>query len=223
MLPSFVRPTPMTDRLYEYVLSVGVREPDAFRAIREETSKFSECEWQIAPEQGPFLAMLIQLMGAKKCLEVGTFTGYSAAWVASVLPADGKIICCEVNEAYAAIARKHWSAAGLSEKIDLRLAPALDTLTELITSEQAGTFDYAFIDADKSRYNIYYERCLELLRPGGLIAIDNTLWYGTPADPNATDFDTIAIRALNEKLFSDDRVSLSFLPFSDGLTLVRKC
>ncbi|MCI0705382.1 MAG: class I SAM-dependent methyltransferase, partial [Planctomycetia bacterium] len=214
MLPSFVRPTPITDRLYEYALSVGLREPEAFRALREETGKLSECEWQIAPEQGPLLAMLIQLMGAKKCLEIGTFTGYSAAWVASVLPPDGKIICCEVNETYANIARKHWSAAGLSEKIDLRMAPALNTLTELLTGGQAGTFDYAFIDADKGRSNLYYERCLELVRDGGLIAIDNTLWDGKVADPSVTDLDTLALRALNEKIFSDNRVSLSFLPFA---------
>src|SRR5580700_831360 len=143
MLPSFVRPTPMTDRLYEYSLAVGQREPAAFRALREETAKLPECEWQIAPEQGPFLAMLVQLMGAKKCLEVGTFTGYSAAWVASVLPPDGKIICCDINESYAAIARKYWSIAGVAGKIDMRLAPALDTLNALLAKGGAGTFDYA--------------------------------------------------------------------------------
>jgi predicted O-methyltransferase YrrM len=222
MLPSFVRPTPMTDRLYEYVLSVGVREPEAFRAIREETARLPECEWQIAPEQGPLLALLIQLMGARKCVEVGTFTGYSAAWVASVLPEGGKLICCELNETYAAVARKHWAAAGLADKIDLRLAPAQDTLAELLAGGHAGTFDYAFIDADKGRYDDYYERCLELLRPGGLVALDNTLWDGKVADPSVTDADTVAIRALNEKLHGDSRVSLSFLPFADGLTLARK-
>ena len=131
MLKSFVRPTPMTDRLYEYVLSVSLREPEAFRALREETAKLSECEWQIAPEQGPLLAMLVELMGATNCLEVGTFTGYSAAWVARALPSGGTITCCELNETYAAIARKHWSAAGLTSKIDLRLGPALDTVRAL--------------------------------------------------------------------------------------------
>src|SRR5215207_2586740 len=192
MLPSFVRPTPMTDRLYEYVLSVGVRE------------------------QGPFLAMLVQLMGAKKCLEIGTFTGYSALWVASVLPADGKLVCCELSGLYAGIAQRHLTAAGLMGKVELRVAPAADSLAELIADGQGGTFDYAFIDADKGRYDLYYERCLELVRPGGVLAIDNTLWDGKPADPSVTDPDTLAIRALNEKIHGDDRVSLSFLPFADG-------
>ena len=222
MLPSFVRPTPMTDRLYEYVLSVGLREPDTFRALREETATLPECEWQIAPEQGPFLALIVQLMGAKKCLEVGTFTGYSAAWVASALPADGKLVCCELSAVYAGIAQKHLTAAGLSNKVEFRIAPAIQSLTDLLANGHAGTFDYAFIDADKSSYNVYYERCLELVRPGGLIAIDNTLWDGKPADPSVTDMDTLAIRALNEKVHGDARVSLSFLPFADGLTLARK-
>lgn len=221
-MKSFVRPTPMTDALYEYVLAVGLREPDAFRAIREDTAKLAECEWQIAPEQGPFLAMLVQLMGAKKCLEVGTFTGYSAAWVASVLPADGKLVCCELSGVYAGIARKHLTAMGLMGKAEIRVAPAADSLANLLNDGEAGTFDYAFIDADKGRYNLYYERCLQLVRPGGLIAIDNTLWDGKPADPAVTDPDTLAIRALNEKVRADERVSLSFLPFADGLTLARK-
>jgi O-methyltransferase len=222
MLPSFVRPTPMTDRLYEYVLSIGVREPAAFNALREDTAKLAEAEWQIAPEQGPFLAMLVQLMGAKKCLEIGTFTGYSAMWVAGALPADGKLVCCELSGVYAGIAQKHLTSAGLMSKVELRIAPATDALAELLAEGQAGTFDYAFIDADKGRYNLYYERCLELVRPGGLLAIDNTLWDGKPADPSVTDPDTLAIRALNEKIHGDDRVSLSFLPFADGLTLARK-
>ncbi len=222
MLPSYVRPTPMTDRLYEYVLSVGVHEPAAFEALRADTALLPECEWQIAPEQGPFLAMLVQLMGAKTCLEVGTFTGYSAMWVASALPADGNLICCELSGMYAGVARKHLSAAGLMDKVDLRVAPAADTLSALLADGAAGTFDYAFIDADKGRYNLYYERCFELVRPGGVILIDNTLWDGKPADPSVTDPDTLAIRALNEKLHGDARVSLSFLPFADGLTLARK-
>ena len=222
MLASYVRPTPMTDRLYEYVLSVGVREPAAFEALRADTAQLPECEWQIAPEQGPFLAMLVELIGAKTCLEVGTFTGYSAMWVASALPADGNLICCELSGVYAGVARKHLTAAGLMDKVDLRVAPAADTLAALLAGGAAGTFDYAFIDADKGRYNLYYERCLELVRPGGVIAIDNTLWDGKPADPSVTDPDTLAIRALNEKLHGDDRVSLSFLPFADGLTLARK-
>ncbi len=215
---SFVRPTPMTDRLYDYVLSVGLREPDAFRELREETGTLADGEWQIAPEQGPFLALLVQLMGANRCLEVGTFTGYSAAWVASVLPPSGNITCCEINESFAAVARKHWVAAGLADRIDLRMGPALNTLNTL----PANSFDYAFIDADKANYDAYYEKCLQLVRSGGLIAIDNTLWDGKVADPTVTDADTAAIRMLNAKIFSDRRVSLSFLPFADGLTLARK-
>lgn len=219
---SFVRPTPVTDRLYEYVLSVSLREPEALRALREETGRLTEGEWQIAPEQGPFLAMLVQLMGAKNCLEVGTFTGYSAAWVASALPPDGKLICCEVSEPYAAVARKHWAAAGVAGKIDLRMGPALDTLNSLLAAGRAGAFDSAFVDADKANYDAYYEACLRLVRPGGLVAIDNTLWDGKVADPAVTDADTAAIRSLNAKLFADGRVSLSFLPFADGLTLARR-
>lgn len=217
-MTSFVRPTPMTDRLYEYVLSVGLREPATLRALREETGRLKEGEWQIAPEQGPFLAMLVQLMGAKKCLEVGTFTGYSAAWVASVLPPGGTVVCCEINDAYAAIARKHWARAGLADRIELKMGPALDTLRTLTP----GTFDYAFIDADKANYDAYYERCLELVRVGGLVAVDNTLWDGKVADPSVTDADTAGIRGLNAKLHADDRVSLCFLPFADGLTLCVK-
>jgi O-methyltransferase len=218
MLTSFVRPTPITDKLYEYVLSVSLREPDVFRDLRAETAQLPECEWQIAPEQGPLLAMLVELMGATSCLEIGTFTGYSAAWVASALPTGGSITCCEVNETYAAIARKHWAAAGLTSKIDLRMGPALDNLRTL----PPANFDYAFIDADKANYDAYYEKCLELVRRGGLILLDNTLWDGKVADSSVTDEETVAIRALNAKLFTDSRVSLCFLPFADGLTLARK-
>jgi predicted O-methyltransferase YrrM len=219
---NFVRPTPMTDPLYEYALAVGLREPDLFRALREETGRLAKGHMQIAPEQGPFSALLVQLLGAKNCLEVGTFTGYSALWVASVLPPDGKLICCDVSEEYTALARKYWALTGLAGKIDLRLGPALDTLASLLAGGWAGLMDYAFIDADKANYDAYYEACLKLLRPGGLIAIDNTLWDGKVADPQATDPDTLAIRQLNEKLHADPRVSLSFLPFADGLTLALK-
>ena len=219
-MTSFVRPTPMTDRLYDYVLSVSVREPAAFRELREETGRLPEGEWQIAPEQGPFLAVLVQLMGAKTCLEVGTFTGYSAAWIASVLPPGGKVVCCEINETFAAVARKHWANAGVGNRIELKMGPALATLDAM--ADRAGTFDYAFIDADKANYDAYFERCLKLVRVGGLIAIDNTLWDGKVADPSVTDADTVGIRDLNAKLFADERVSLSFLPFADGLTLCVK-
>ncbi|MCS6864033.1 MAG: class I SAM-dependent methyltransferase [Gemmataceae bacterium] len=222
MLPSFVRPTPLTDALYDYVLRVGVREPAAFQALRAETAQLPDAEWQIAPEQGPFLALLVQLMGAKKCLEIGTFTGYSAAWVASALPPDGRLIGCELNEQFATIARRHLAAMGLGEKVELRIAPAADSLAALLAAGEAGTFDYAFIDADKKQYDLYYERCLELVRSGGLIVIDNTLWDGKPADLAVNDPDTCAIRALNAKLHADSRIMLSLLPFADGLTLALK-
>jgi predicted O-methyltransferase YrrM len=218
-MTSFVRPTPITDRLYDYVLSVGVREPELFRELREETSQLPECEWQIAPEQGPLLVLLVRLSWARKCVEVGTFTGYSALWVASALPADGTLVCCEVNETYAGLARRYWEKAGLAERIDLRMGPALDTLDKLLGGLDVGTFDYAFIDADKANYDAYYERCLQLVRPGGLIAIDNTLWDGKVADESVTDEDTVAIRELNAKIHADERVDVSFLPFADGLTL----
>jgi predicted O-methyltransferase YrrM len=219
---NFVRPTPLSDSLYEYVLAVGLREPEIFRELREETGKLADGEMQIAPEQGPFLAMLIQLLGAKNCVEVGTFTGYSALWVASALPPDGNLICCDVSEEYTSLARTYWAKAGVAEKIDLRLGPAIDTLNQLLAGGWAGLMDYAFIDADKSNYDAYYEACLKLLRPGGIIAIDNTLWDGKVADERITDPDTAAIRALNAKLHTDNRVSLSFLPFADGLTLCLK-
>jgi predicted O-methyltransferase YrrM len=219
---NFVRPTPMTDRLYEYVLSVGLREPDVFRALREETGRLPECEWQIAPEQGPILALLVHLLGAKNCLEVGTFTGYSAAWVASTLPPDGQVTCCEINDTYAEVALKHWAKAGILGRIDLRMGPALATLDQLLVGGWPGLFDYAFIDADKANYDAYYERCLQLVRPGGLIAIDNTLWDGKVADEAVTDADTVAIRELNKKMHADKRVFLCFLPFADGLTLCLK-
>lgn len=219
---NFVRPTPITDTLYEYALSVGLREPEVFRELREETGKLTDGEMQIAPEQGPLLALLVQLLGAKNCLEIGTFTGYSSLWVASALPPDGNLICCDVSEEYTELARKYWEKAGLAVKIDLRLGPALDTLQRLLTGGWRGLFDYAFIDADKENYDAYYEACLLLVRPGGLIAIDNTLWDGKVADPKADDPDTVAIRDLNAKLHGDNRVSLCFLPFADGLTLALK-
>ncbi len=219
---NFVRPTPMTDALYEYSLAVGLREPDLFRALREETGRLTHAGMQIAPEQGPLLALLVQLLGAKNCLEVGTFTGYSSLWVASVLPPGGRLICCDVSEEYTALARKYWALTGLAAKIDLRLGPALDTLDALLANGRAGHLDYAFIDADKANYGAYYEACLKLLRPGGLLAIDNTLWDGKVADAQVNDPDTVAIRQLNQKLHADSRVSLSFLPFADGLTLALK-
>jgi len=219
---NFVRPTPITDTVYDYVLKVGLREPELLRELREETGKLENGEFQIAPEQGPFLATLIQILRAKNGIEIGTFTGYSALWVAAAMPPDGNLICCDVSEEYTAIARKYWDKSGLSPKIDLRLGPATDTLDALLGGGWAGIMDYAFIDADKANYDAYYEACLKLLRPGGLAVIDNTLWDGKVADPKVTDADTVAIRALNEKLHADERVWMSFLPFADGLTLAFK-
>ncbi len=177
---------------------------------------------QIAPEQGQFMALLIQLIGATKTLEIGVFTGYSSLCVALALPPTGKIVACDVSEEYTAIARRYWQKAGVTDKIDLRLAPALETLDQLLASGQAETFDFAFIDADKENYDHYYERSLQLVRPGGLIAIDNVLWFGQVADPQVQDNNTLALRALNDKLHHDERVTLSLVPIGDGLTLALK-
>jgi predicted O-methyltransferase YrrM len=177
---------------------------------------------QIAPEQGAFMALLVQLMGATKTLEVGVFTGYSSLCVALALPPEGQIVACDVSHKYTDIARRYWQLAGVEPKIDLRIAPALETLDALLAAGHANTFDFAFIDADKVNYDAYYERSLQLVRAGGLIAIDNVLWSGRVADPQIQDDDTTAIRTLNAKLHQDERVTLSLLPLSDGLTLALK-
>lgn len=177
---------------------------------------------QIAPEQGQFMALLVQLMGASKLLEIGTFTGYSALSLALVLPPEGKIVACDTSEESTAVARRYWQEAGVADKVDLRLAPALETLDELLGSGQGETFDFAFIDADKGNYDNYYERSLQLLRPGGLVAIDNVLWSGRVADEQVRDESTQAIRALNDKLRDDERVSMSLVPIADGVTLALK-
>ena len=207
-------------QLYHYLQSVSLREPDILTQLRQETAKHPMGSMQIAPEQGQFMALLVQLIGAKKTLEVGVYTGYSALAVALALPADGQIVACDINEEYTAIARRYWQLAGVAHKIDLRIAPALTTLNQLLA--QAQTFDFAFIDADKSNYEHYYERALQLVRPGGLIAIDNVLWSGRVADPQVQDNRTQAIRALNHKLHQDQRVTISLVPIADGLTLARK-
>ncbi|MDX2239058.1 MAG: class I SAM-dependent methyltransferase [Leptolyngbyaceae cyanobacterium bins.302] len=212
----------LNDRLYSYLLSVSLREPEVLAELRQETANHSMSQMQIAPEQGQFMALLVQLMGAQKTLEVGVFTGYSALVVALALPPDGKVIACDVSEDYTAIARQYWHKAGVSHKIDLRIAPAIETLDALIASGHINTFDFAFIDADKSSYDKYYEQALELIRPGGLIAIDNVLWSGDVADSTVTDNRTEKIRALNRKLHQDDRILLSLLPVADGLTLAIK-
>jgi caffeoyl-CoA O-methyltransferase len=208
--------------LYSYLLNHSSREHPALRELREATAGMPHAGMQISPEQGQFMALLARLMDARRTLEIGVFTGYSAMSVALALPPGGKIVACDVNEEWTAMARKHWQAAGVAGKIELRLAPALQTLDNLVAEGAAGTFDFAFIDADKSNYLAYYERCLTLVRRRGLIAVDNTLWSGAVADPRNTDRDTLAIRAFNDAVHKDGRVELSLLPIGDGLTLALK-
>ncbi len=212
----------LTDELYQYLLDVSLREPEVLRRLREETAAQPRAAMQIAPEQGQFMALLVRLMGARKTLEVGVFTGYSSLSVALALPPEGHLIACDVSEQYTAIARRYWREAGVAGKIDLRLAPALETLDALLADGHAGTFDFGFIDADKKNYDAYYERALHLLRPGGLLAIDNVLWGGKVIDPSITNETVTAIRALNAKLHHDARIHLSLLPIADGLTLALK-
>lgn len=212
----------LNDELYDYLLSVSLREPPVLVRLREETAELPRAVMQISPEQGQFMALLAELMGARRVLEVGTFTGYSALVVALALPADGRVVACDVDEDTTAVARRYWAEAGVADRIDLRLGPAVDTLAGLLAEGGAGTFDFAFIDADKENYDAYYESALALLRPGGLVVIDNVLWSGAVADPERQDPDTTALRALNAKLHGDRRISLSLLPVGDGITLARK-
>jgi predicted O-methyltransferase YrrM len=206
----------------DYLRSVSLHEPEILIKLRQETAHQPMSQMQIAPEQGQFMALLVQLMGAKKTLEVGVFTGYSSLSIALALPADGRIIACDISEEYTAIARRYWQAAAVAEKIDLRIAPALETLDHLLETGHAGTFDFAFIDADKGNYDGYYERSLQLIRTGGLIAIDNVLWSGKVADLEVQDNQTIKIREFNQKLHGDSRVQISMVPIADGLTLALK-
>lgn len=212
----------LNNSLYEYILSVSLREPEVLARLRAETLQQPMSMMLSAPEQGQFLALLAQLIGARKCLEIGVYTGYSTLWVALALPRDGSVLACDVSEKWTAIARRYWEEAGVAERIDLQLAPALETLDRLLAADQAGSFDFAFIDADKENYPYYYERTLQLLRPGGLMVIDNTLWSGAVADTSRQDPETSAIRALNDLVHADDRVQMSLLPVADGLTLARK-
>lgn len=212
----------LNDTLYHYLQSVSLREAEILTQLRHETAQQPMSQMQISPEQGQFMALLVQLMGAKKTLEVGVFTGYSSLAVALALPPDGKIIACDLNEDYTAIAQNYWQKAGVAHKIDLRIAPALETLDQLITTGHTETFDFVFIDADKSNYDHYYEQALQLVRPGGLITIDNVLWSGRVADSAVQDNRTQRIRALNEKIHSDSRVFPSLIPIADGLTLALK-
>lgn len=211
----------MTDRLETYVLS-HTRESAVAARLRAETAKLPQAGMQIGADQAAFMDVLVRSIGAKRCIEIGTFTGYSALAVAAALPVDGKLICCDISAEWTAIAQRYWHEAEVADRIDLRLAPALDTLRGLITNGGGAQYDFAFIDADKSSYGAYYESCLELLRPGGLILLDNMLWSGRVADPAHRDADTDAIRALNAKIEIDGRVDASLLTVGDGVMLVRK-
>lgn len=212
----------LTDPLYDYMLSVSLREPAVLQQLRAETAEMQNAGMQISPEQGQLMRMLVRLLGARRTLEVGVFTGYSSLSVALALPEDGRIVACDVNEEWTQIARRYWQQAGVAHKIDLRLAPARQTLAALLAEGQANHFDFAFIDADKENYDAYYEACLQLVRPGGLMTIDNVLWSGRVADPNNQQESTEAIRALNRKIHADERVDVSLIPIGDGLTLARK-
>jgi predicted O-methyltransferase YrrM len=212
----------LDDRVYKYLIEHSAREPEVLRELREETAKLPMGGMQIGPDQGQFMALLVKLVGARRCLEVGVFTGYSSLAVALALPPDGKIVACDVNEEWTGIARRYWKKAGMDAKIDLRIAPALETLDGLSAGGNDDMFDFAFIDADKGNYLGYYERCLKLLRKGGLIVVDNTLWSGDVANPDNRKPDTVALRKFNDALHRDERIELSLLPIGDGVTLALK-
>lgn len=212
----------LPDALGEYYASVGVRESGVLAELRCETAQLPAANMQIAPEQGQLLALLVRLMHARRCIEIGVFTGYSSIAVALALPDDGELLACDVSEEYCAVARRYWQKANVAHKIRLELAPALATLDHELAAGRAGQYDFAFIDADKTGYTAYYERCLQLLRPNGLIAVDNTLWSGRVADPAVRDADTQALRDFNSAVAVDDRVDLCLVPIADGLTLLRK-
>jgi len=212
----------LDDSLYHYLLDVSLRETPLLKRLRDETAQLANAQWQIAPEQGQFMALLVQLTGARRILEVGTFTGYSALCMAQAMGEEGRMICCDIPGDYNATAERYWREAGLAGRIEQRLAPALDTLAALEAEGQTGGFDLIFIDADKANYPAYLEHALRLLRQGGLILFDNTLWSGRVLEHNPDNEDTRAIQALNRALKTDARIDLSLLPLGDGLTLCRK-
>ena len=212
----------LNETLGAYYEQVALRENEVLAALRAETAGLSQAQMQISPEQGQLLAILVKIMGARRCIEVGVFTGYSSLAVAQALPADGNLLACDVSDEWTAMARRYWQRAGVAEKIRLVLAPASATLDAELAQGAAGKYDFAFIDADKTSYLDYYERCLKLLRAGGLIAVDNTLWSGRVADPAIADADTQALRAFNAFVARDERADLCLVPISDGLTLLRK-
>jgi predicted O-methyltransferase YrrM len=217
-----LRTLSLTDDIYRYLLAHSLREHPLLAKLRSVTAGLPSANMQISADQGQFMQLLVRLLGARRCLEIGTYTGYSSLAVALALPPDGLLVACDVSDEWTRIARQFWKEAGVDGHIDLKLQPAVKTLDELLAAGEAGTFDFAFIDADKSGYATYYERALELLRPGGLIAVDNTLWDGAVADPAKNDADTQAIRAFNEKIHRDTRVDISLVPIGDGVTLARK-
>jgi len=212
----------LTPELLAYLREHGLRESPVLAELRAATALLPEAVMQISPEQGQFMAFLLRLMGAKRVLEIGTFTGYSTLWLASALPEDGQVITCDCNREWTDMARQYWERAGLAHRITLHLGDARETLKTLQDAGKSDTYDFAFIDADKVNYDAYYEACLTLVRPGGLIAIDNTLWGGAVIDPDATDPDTEAIRRLNRKVRDDQRVEMVMVPIGDGVTLVRR-
>jgi caffeoyl-CoA O-methyltransferase len=211
----------LDDTLYDYLLEHSLREHPEQTALREATRTHPHGGMQISPEQGQFMQLLVKLIGARHTIEVGTFTGYSALTVALALPPDGQVLACDISDEYTSIGKPYWQRAGVADKIELVIAPATQTLDARLASGEAGHYDFAFIDADKPGYDSYYERCLQLVRAGGLIAFDNTLWGGDVARP-AHDDDTRALQVLNDKLHTDERVDLALLPIGDGLTLARK-
>lgn len=212
----------LDETLYQYLLEHSLRETALMRRLRETTARQEYAVMQISPEQGQFMALLVELIGAERIVEIGSFTGYSALCMAQALPDHGELVCCDVSEEWTDIARRFWREAGIDGRILLHIGPAIETLDRLIEKGGAATFDMAFIDADKTNYLAYYERCLILLRTGGLLLFDNTLWGGSVADPQDQEADTQAIREVNDTLHEDPRVSISLLPLGDGLTLARK-
>jgi predicted O-methyltransferase YrrM len=212
----------LPDAIDHYVRTIGARETPVQRELREVTAKLPEAGMQIGADEASLLALLVRTLGARRALEIGTFTGYSALAIASALPSDGRLVCCDINREWTDIGRRHWSRAGVAERIDLRLAPASETVRSLLRDPGPGTFDFAFIDADKSGYDTYYEGALKLLRAGGVVAIDNTLWSGWVADASRTDADTAALRRLNAKIHADERVDAVLLSVGDGVTIARK-
>ena len=213
----------LDDKLYAYMLDMGLREPDILQKLRCATASETMAVMRSAPEQGQFMAMLLKLMGARRVLEIGTYTGYATLWMALALPPDGELVSCDISPEWTALAQRYWQQAGVDQRITLHLAPALDTLQQLQQQPDSVPFDFIFIDADKENYLAYFEACLQLLRPGGLMIIDNVLWGGSVIDAENQTPSTLAIRAFNLALHADPRIELNMLPIADGITLVRKC